>query len=1192
MVVAVIIGLLVAIATSLGFSAGAMAAGTVSWTVRNVSEPTNFSANDPVICTEAAKPTKGPKCDTYQVLVTNVGDEKASGTITLTDTLPPGIKPVETTSGKGPFNEETAEEKEWSCKNSEGPEAIWTVTCTYEETVPAGGYAPFLELSVSSPTAASGTLRSTATVTGGGTASVAEAVNETPISSQPPPFQISEFSVAPTASSGAPVVVAGAHPWEVTTTFKIPSIFAASESPNIFRPLKNIESVVAELPPGFIGNPQATPDCTPNQLTQRECPTASLVGTYALLAGGISFGEFAFTGAGGGATEPPSAVYKMVPEHGYPAEFGFTYANVSVLLYATIVHDSSGYHVRVTSPGIPAVLETDYAALTFFGNPGKLNGATETAFLTNPAVCSGGPLNSALTLQMWEDPGSRLSSVSPMYPQLTECALQQFHPSFAMAPSPAGSEPTQEGTSQADAPSAYTTDLSVPQTSAFSELATPPLKDATVTLPAGVSVSPSAATGLVGCQERGPEGINIGSSNIGPEGRDLEDPEASELGAGHAGGNGSPYDDGVYHTARGHCPLASKLGTVDVTTPLLPAPLHGSMFLAQPKCGGAAQPACTEASATNGELFGLYIEVEGSGVIVKIPGTVAANLQTGQLTASFKENPQLPFGDLKLHLHGGPRAPLANPQSCGSFATMSTLTSWGGQESAGVSPAFGIDWDGKGGACPPSLPFGPGFSAGTTTPVAGAFSPFVMTLSRQDREQNLSGVTVSLPQGLLGRIAGVPLCGEEQANAGSCGGESQIGTTSVLSGPGTQPLYVSGGRVYLTGPYKGGPFGLSIVVPAVAGPFNLGNVVVRASIHVDPSTAAVTVISDPLPQSRDGVPFRLRTVNVEINRPGGFTFNPTNCSQQSVSATIAAAQGASAVVSSPFAVTGCANLPFKPSFSASTQGQTSKANGASLTVKVAQKPGEANIHKVSLQLPLALPARLTTLQKACTEAQFNVNPAGCPEASTIGTAVAVTPVLNVPLTGPAYLVSHGGAAFPDVEFVLQGQGVQIVLDGKTDIKKGITYSKFETVPDAPVSSFETILPEGPHSALGAVSSLCGQALLAPTTIVGQNGAQVSQSTKIVVTGCARPSVKVKKVKVKGNAVLVTFNINQPGTVTISGNGLKTIKKKFSAGTHQVRLGLTKSGKAARRHHRKTRLELRLTGSESPPVKTRLTFTLR
>ena len=358
-------------------------------------------------------------------------------------------------------------------------------------------------------------------------------------------------------------------------------------------------------------------------------------------------------------------------------------------------------------------------------------------------------------------------------------------------------------------------------------------------------------------------------------------------------------------------------------------------------------------------------------------------------------------------------------------------------------------------------------------------------------------------------------------------------------GSGPHPYWVKGGRVYLTGPYNGGPFGLSIVVPTSAGPFTLtgnagfGREVVRASIRVNPATAQITVVSDPLPTILQGIPLQIRTINVTIDRQD-FMFNPTNCEPLSVTATITSTQSTAANLSSPVQATNCKTLPFKPSFTASTAGKTSKAGGASLVVKVAQRPGEANIRKVDLQLPLALPARLTTLQKACTAAQFTANPAGCPEASDIGTATAITPILSVPVTGPAYLVSHGGAAFPDVEFVLQGEGVEIVLDGGTDIKKGITYSKFETVPDAPISTFETVLPQGPHSALAANANLCAPTktvtvkkrvtihrhghtkhvlrtvtqqvpapLAMPTTITGQNGGVLTQTTTIEVTGCAK-----------------------------------------------------------------------------------------
>lgn len=983
-----------------------------------------------------------------------------------------------------------------------------------------------------------------------------------------PQFEVSGFDFEPLHEDGSKSTSPGGHPDMLLTSIEFPSLLSPQpESAGRVIPVEVVKDLAVELPAGFLGDPLATERC-PQRGESAEVGTSEELCQSAHLKSKLGVIEFNGDGVPGTSDEPNSGnlttpVFNIQPEVGYPDEMSFSYQGNGVNVYAGLVHNSSGYRLRVSVPGIPApdVLGLVGVEMALYGNPGKRDGASApyTAFLTNPADCSEGPLKAKVEANSWEHPEHWVSRETTVYPQLENCNLLQFEPKFEMAPSPAGAE---EGTSQADEPSAYNVDLKVPQKELFEETATPQLKGATVTLPEGVSVSPSAADGLAGCKEHGPEGIDIPSGNHVPN----EAGEGEEIGP-----------DGLSHLIAGHCPRASTLGTVEITTPLLEKPLRGHVFLAQPKCGGEGQPACTEASATNGELYGLYVEAEGSGVVIKIPGSVSADPTTGRLQAKFTENPQLPFSELKLHFHGGPRAPLANPQTCGSFATTTTLSSWAGQEIPGTSPAFSVDWDGNHGACPASLPFAPGFSAGTTNPAGGAFSPFVLSFSRNDREQNLSGLSVTLPPGLLAKIAGIPLCGEGPANAGTCGPESQVGTASVLAGPGTHPLSVSGGRVYLTVGYKGQPFGLSIVVPAVAGPFNLGDVVVRASIHIDPSTAQTTVTSDPLPQSRDGVPFRLRTVITEIDRPG-FTFNPTNCAQQSIAATISGAAvkageaPVSASVSSPFAATGCAGLPFKPSFSASTSGKTSKANGASFDVKVSEKPGEANIHKVDLQLPLALPARLTTLQKACTDAQFKANPAGCPEASNIGTAIATTPVLNDPLTGPAYLVSHGGAAFPDVEFVLQGDGVTIVLDGGTDIKKGITYSKFETVPDAPITSFETVLPEGPHSALAANGDLCSQSLLAPTTIVAQNGAQVTQSTKIAVTGCAKLSVKIGKTKLKGNALLVTVTTTQQGTVTIMGNGLKTLKKSLGAGTHKLKVSLTKRGSAARGRHRKIRVK--------------------
>ena len=1168
------------------------ALATVAWSVESVAAPTHFSSHDEENCNSA-----NPRCDRYQLVIRNAGDQASSGAITVEDKLPPGI----TTTGKEEFAQRVKGE-EWECTApAEAEEKVATVKCTTEQSVRPQAYATILRIPVTAPNPTlTQPLLNEVSVSGGGATAVATRTNSTEISAARPPFEVTNFSFEASAVGEAADTQAGSHPYGVTASFDLSNVFQPGAVKGSFatttEPVENAKTVTVELPIGLLGDPQAAVKCPAYELYEGSsgrsaCPAASRVGTVAFDAEGHIYRT--------GEENSPTAIYNIEPEAGYPAEFAFAFAEKPIYMFASVVHTSSGYRLRVTAPGIPAAVGITGVSLTFFGDPAAVDetAGTHPAFLTNPTDCSeaeetGGMLKTKISADSWENPARWVSAESETYPQITECNLLQFDPSIELAPSP----PSEGGTTQADKPTGDNFDLKIPQTSLFEERATPQLKDATVTLPEGVSVSPSAADGLQGCQETGPEGINIGSGELGPDGQDLGDPEATELGAGHAGGNGSPYDDGLYHTAPGHCPPASTLGTVEVLTPLLASPLGGHVYLAQPKCGGEGQPVCTEASATNGELYGLYLEVEASGVIVKLDGTVEANPQSGRLTAHFDGNPQLPFSELKLHLKSGPRAPLSNPPagspSCGTerAVTTSELVPWSSPETPTATPSSAATITG----CANPMPFSPGFSAGSITPTAGAFSPFTLTFSRSDGQQNLSGIQDTNPAGLLGMLSTVPLCEEPQAREGACPAASQIGTTTVAAGAGEDPL-VLGGRVYLTGSHNGAPLGLSIVVPAVAGPFNLGNVVVQAAITLDVNTAQLTAVSDPLPQSRDGVPFRLKTIQVTIDRPG-FIFNPTSCAQQAVGATIDAFQGASATVSSQFAVTGCVGLPFKPSFTVSTQAKASKAGGASLDVKVAQQPGEANIHKVDVSLPLALPSRLTTLQKACTEAQFAANPAGCPEASDVGTATAVTPTLQVPLTGPAYLVSHGGAAFPDLVIVLQaderGAHLRIDLTGNTDIKNGITYSKFETVPDAPISSFELSLPEGPHSVLGtyvavnANYSLCGQSLVMPTTIVGQNGAQVTQSTKIAVTGCgAKPSVKIKKAKLKGNAVLVTLVTSQKGTVTVSGSGLKSIRKTLGAGTHQIKAPLTKTGRIARKLRRKTQVKAAVQNSNGSSSKT-------
>jgi hypothetical protein len=604
-------------------------------------------------------------------------------------------------------------------------------------------------------------------------------------------------------------------------------------------------------------------------------------------------------------------------------------------------------------------------------------------------------------------------------------------------------------------------------------LAEADLKQLTVMLPPGIAISLSAANGLGAC------------TNTPEPGR----PEG---------------EIALHSTEPARCPESSKLGEAEVVTPLLEGPLKGGVYLAQ-------QETFAES------LIGLYVVVEGDGVQIKLGGKATLDPNTGQITIELEQIPQLPVGEIKLSLYGGPRAALMTPSGCGRYTTTSQLTPWSAGAPAERSSEFTVD-SGCGDG------FSQSFTAGMTDTQAGAFSPFSITFSRQDGEQRLGGMRVVWPRGLLAVLASVAQCPEPQASQGECGTASEIGEATIGAGPGEDPFWIKGGRIYLTGPtlLEGAtlpaeglnpssvaPFGLSIVVPAVAGPFDLGKEVVRASVEVDSHTGQLIISSDPLPTIVKGVPLDIRTVNMTIDR-SGFMFNPTNCSPLSVTGTLTSISGASVAVVSPFEAVNCASLPFKPKLTALTHAQTSKADGAYLHIKIVSgptHPGQANIGKLKVDLPKQLSARLETLQRACRAAVFDVNPAGCPAAAVVGTAWIVTPVLRNQLTGPAYLVSHEGVAFPDLVIVLQGEGITLDLEGQTDIRKGVTSSTFRSIPDAPISTFDLVLADGPHSVLAAdlpakaKRSMCRQSLAMGTALTGQNGAVIKQTTEIAVSGC-------------------------------------------------------------------------------------------
>lgn len=941
-------------------------------------------------------------------------------------------------------------------------------------------------------------------------------------------FAITHFDGEVTSQNGAAYTQAGGHPYQASTTIEFANSLADNGSTF---PDADAKDMNVALPPGFVINPNATPRCDEeelevvgvfNVLEHQTCPPETQVGVVKLDVGYI-FGEM---------TVP---VFNIVPPPGRPAEFAFNVLGEAMVhlfpkvrsesdygITAEIVNASQSdpfYVTSLTLWGVPADPSHDaqrgqiciFGAACFQG--GVSVASPPKALLSNPTACEG-PLTTSVTADSWPDPGafveasflSHDDSTPPQPVGISGCERLAFAPTMTVMPT----------TSAARASTGLNLDIHVPQEGLEnpSGLRTADLKSAVLALPEGMTINPSSANGLSGCT----------AGQIGLLGTDLPAP--------------SPIR---FTNAPASCPRSSSIGSVEIDTPLLQAPLKGSLYLAQQD----ANPFHS--------LLALYLVAEGEGVRVKLAGHVEAAEGTGRLTVRFDDSPQLPFEDLRVSIFGGEGAPLLTPSKCGTYATNATLGSWGGQ-TANLADSFAISE-----GCSVGSSFSPAFQAGTTSNQAASFSPFVVNISRADPEAWLGGVTVKAPPGLIGVIKNVAKCPEPQAADGDCEAASLIGDTTVAAGVGPDPYHLQG-QVFLTGPYKGAPFGLSIVVPALAGPFDLGTVVVRAAVDVDPHTAQVTITSDPLPTMLQGIPLDLREVEMSIDR-AAFMFNPTSCAHMSITGSVSSGEGDTAAVSSGFQAAGCAALAFDPKLTASTSARTSRRYGASLHVKLTypdrdidgkafsaagpQSSGEAaqaNIRSVKVSLPAALPSRTETLKLACAEQVFARDPASCPAASEVGIAVAHTPILSAPLRGPAYLVSHGGAAFPDLDLVLQGEGMTIDLVGNTNIVKGITSSTFATAPDAPIESFELTLPEGAHSALAANTDLCAHRLTMPTTLTGQNGARIEASTPVEVSGCSS-QLGVHAGVVHGRTLRLSAYVPARGRLTVSGRGIaRTIKQ--------------------------------------------------
>jgi len=917
-----------------------------------------------------------------------------------------------------------------------------------------------LELDVAVDETATGTLVSKFIVSGGGGG---EATTIDPIRvGSPPDFGIDSFDGLIAASStGNPSLQAGAHPYSISTTIHFNTVKEPGPLRGNLRPVEATRDVIADLPPGLVGNPTGAEECMLAMLSNAVgtgsmplCPPESQVGTTVVYA----FNPSSFNNYG------PLPVFNLSPPSGVPARFGFA-AFGSVVVLDAEVRTGGDYGLSVAAHHVPWGIPVAGTEVTFWGDPsdashdgeracpGKLapglnlgpscpTTAPSTAFLRNPTSCQppGVGLKTTLRMDSWEHPGvfteasyaSHLPPGAPLLPGewgteqgMSGCEAVPFDPSFQLqpaAPMPAS-------------PSGFSVDLSLPQSDDPDSIGQSDLRKAVIALPEGVRVSPSSAHGLGACSS-----AQIGlSQSLAPA-----------------------------------CPDSSKIGTATIETPLLDEALSGSVFLAAPH------------DNPFGSLLAVYIVVEGSGVVIKLPGKVSADPSTGQLTTIFDDNPQLPFSRFHVEFNGGPTAPLTTPRRCGTYTTHAVFTGWSGKV-VPVDSSFTLSQDGQGAACPGPR-FSPTMTAGTDNPLAGKFSPLQVLVSRNDEDEELSRISVEMPPGLTGKLKGIPYCpdtvldaasllsrsGAAELAAPACPAASQVGTVTAGAGAGANPFYVRSGKAFLAGPYKGAPLSLAVTVPALAGPFDLGTVLVRNAIEVDPADAHLTVKSDPLPTILQGIPLDLRDVRVAVNRRD-FVLNPTSCERMAVDGVIDSTRGSTARVASRFQVAGCNRLGFKPKLSLRLKGGTKRSKFPALLATLRMPGGSgSNIARAAVTLPHSMFLAQAHIDTICTRVQFAADQ--CPSGSVYGRARAFTPLLDKPLEGRVYLRSNGGERkLPDLVAALDGQ-IDLELVGYLGSSKvrggrGIR-TTFQHVPDAPISKFTLKMRGGRKGLVENSVNLC------------------------------------------------------------------------------------------------------------------------
>jgi hypothetical protein len=1030
------------------------------------------------------------------VSVTNVGgaDSVAVPGLTLSvGPLPAGIE------------SRAVSEWGWSCPAA-GEGAV--LTCGYTPTIAAGRSAQTVKIPLTiKGRIAAGRSQLPVTVAGGGAAGSDTYDASLLVSSTPASPGLAAFWAGAFDADGRPEVRAGGHPYYAATAFWLNTILAPDGTTII--PAGVLRTAGVGLPPGFIGDPLVTEKRCPQEALDTDLgenvSASPLCTKAASMVGALYPAKTSWAAASFGVLTPPAALLNDLPAQGTAAQFTANVAGFAHVSLFGSVRSDEDFGVDVGSFNL-STQEKVYANLAVL--EGFPAGGLGKAFLRNPTDCSlqreeaaaGRGPQATISMNSWTNPNPAASEdeASAVQPVVTGCgALTEAW--VGKGPDPGRERPTftfQPSATQAATGTGATAGIHIPQQGLTdaNRLGSSDLKKTVVVLPSGITLNPSAANGLQAC----------GEGEIGFKGAAFPMPTPMR------------FDEEPVR-----CPEAARIGTVDISTPLLEEQLHGTVYLA------------AQGENPFHSLLALYLVVESKrfGITLKLAGEVRPDPDTGQLTATFDDNPQLPFEDLTLHFRGGgPRSSLATPDLCGAYRSTGALTPWSAEsdapsESAAIDePGFQITSGPGGRGCATSadgLSFSPSFEAGTTSTQAGAYAPLVIKVARGDGEQELTRLGFTLPAGLTAKLAGVSYCsaaaidaakgksGKAELASPSCPAASQIGTVDTAAGVGSEPVHV-GGRVYLAGPYGGAPLSSVVITPAVAGPFDLGNVVVRAPLFVNPETAQITARSEEIPHILKGIPLKLRAVEIKVDR-SEFSLNPTSCDPLAVTSTMSGLNGATASPASRFQVGGCQKLPFKPRLKLRVIGKTNRNAKPRLKAVLTARPGEAGIRRAQVNLPHSEFLEQNHIKTVCTRVQFAAgdgNGSACPKGSIYGRAKAWTPLLDRPLEGYVYLRSNGGERkLPDLVAALDGQ-IDIALWGKVDSgpNKGIR-NTFEVVPDAPVSRFMLEMRGGRQGLLVNSENLCSKQAKrrAIVRLVGQNG-KVRSFKPLVARKCTKHAV--------------------------------------------------------------------------------------